>query len=102
MRLASRGCVMSERDLFIAALGRDDPAERDAYLAEACGGDVALLRRVKRLLRLHQDAGSFLEGPPLAPNEPVGPQTGELLGGTVRDNAQGICGANPTPPAEAA
>ena len=64
---------MSERDLFIAALERDDPAEQEAYLAEACGGDAALLRRVKRLLLLHHDAGSFLEGPPVTPNEPAEP-----------------------------
>jgi WD40 repeat protein len=60
---------MSERDLFIAALEKDHPAARDAYLAEACGGDATLLQRVKRLLRLHQDAGSFLEGQQSAPNE---------------------------------
>jgi class 3 adenylate cyclase/tetratricopeptide (TPR) repeat protein len=60
---------MSERDLFIAALERVDPAERDAYLSKACGGDAALLQRVQRLLRLHQDAGSFLEGTPVAPND---------------------------------
>jgi serine/threonine protein kinase/tetratricopeptide (TPR) repeat protein len=62
---------MSERDLFIAALERDDPAERDTYLAEACGDDVALLGRVKRLLRLYHGAGSFLEGPAVAPNVPT-------------------------------
>jgi WD40 repeat protein/serine/threonine protein kinase len=67
---------VNERDLFIAALERHDPAERDAYLAEACGGDMALLGRVKRLLRLHQDAGSFLEGRPVAPNETVAPSGG--------------------------
>jgi WD40 repeat protein/tRNA A-37 threonylcarbamoyl transferase component Bud32 len=62
---------MNERDLFIAALERNDPAERDAFLTEACGRDVALLQRVQRLLRLHQDAGSFLDGQPAAPNDTV-------------------------------
>src|SRR5262249_39755095 len=54
------------KTVFITALERDDPAERDAYLAEACGGDVALLPRVNRLLRLHQGAGGFRGGPPVA------------------------------------
>jgi class 3 adenylate cyclase/tetratricopeptide (TPR) repeat protein len=67
---------MSERDLFIGALERDDPAERDAYLAEACGGDKELLQRVKRLLRLHQHVGSFLEESPVVSNEPVDPSGG--------------------------
>src|SRR5262249_44914589 len=46
------------------------------YLAEACGGDAALLRRGQRLLRLHHDAGSFLEGPPVTPDEPAEPAGG--------------------------
>jgi serine/threonine protein kinase/tetratricopeptide (TPR) repeat protein len=93
---------MSELDLFIAALERDDPAERDAYLAQACGGDVDLRRRVERLLRLHQQAGSFLEPPPAAPGETVDPQTGAFLGGPEHANAQVLRAADPTPPAEAA
>jgi eukaryotic-like serine/threonine-protein kinase len=51
---------MNERDLFVAALEKDGPAERAAYLAEACGQDADLRRRVERLLQLHDDAGSFL------------------------------------------
>ena len=31
--------AMNERDLFIAALQIDDPAERTAYLDQACGGE---------------------------------------------------------------
>jgi serine/threonine protein kinase len=72
---------MSEFELFIAALERDDPAERDAYLGQACGGDVDLRRRVERLLRLHGQAGSFLEPLSAAPGETVDPQTGDSLGG---------------------
>jgi hypothetical protein len=43
---------MNERDLFIAALQRDDPAEQAAYLAEACGDNANLRRRVELLLQL--------------------------------------------------
>ena len=57
---------MSELDVFIAALERDDPAERDAYLAQVCGSDADLRRRVERLLRLHSEAGGFLELLPVA------------------------------------
>src|SRR5438552_3623591 len=39
------------------------PAERDAFLREACGGDEALEREVRSLLASQQEAGSFLESP---------------------------------------
>jgi hypothetical protein len=57
---------MSERDIFIAALQKADPAERSAYLEQACGQDNALRRRVELLLHVYDQAGSFLQGP--APN----------------------------------
>src|SRR5437764_847498 len=54
---------MTERDIFVAALQKDDPAERQAYLDEACAGQPELRRQVEHLLRLHEGAGSFLEKP---------------------------------------
>src|SRR2546428_13964336 len=39
------------------------PAERDAFLREACAGDEALEREVRSLLASQQEAGSFLESP---------------------------------------
>jgi serine/threonine protein kinase/Tfp pilus assembly protein PilF len=54
---------MSERDVFIAALQREDPARRQAYLDEVCAGQPGLRRQVEQLLRLHAGAGSFLEKP---------------------------------------
>jgi serine/threonine protein kinase len=50
---------MNERDIFVAALDRDTPAERAAYLDEACAGDPALRERVDALLRSHEAAGDF-------------------------------------------
>jgi hypothetical protein len=38
-------------------LQKEEPVERAAYLAAACGSDVDLRRRIERLLRLHADAG---------------------------------------------
>src|SRR5207247_9897329 len=54
---------MTERDIFIAALQKEDPAERQAYLDEACARQPELRRQVEALLRLHEGAGSFLEQP---------------------------------------
>jgi serine/threonine protein kinase/tetratricopeptide (TPR) repeat protein len=54
---------MTERDIFIAALQVDDPAKREAYLNEACAKRPELLRQVEDLLRLYENAGSFLQEP---------------------------------------
>ena len=40
------------------------PAERAAYLDEACAGDAALRQQVEDLLRAHAAAAGFLEAPP--------------------------------------
>ena len=54
---------MSERDIFIIALQKDDPAQRQAYLDEVCAGQPDLRTQVEKLLRLYLGAGSFLEKP---------------------------------------
>src|SRR5437016_705146 len=54
---------MTERDIFIAALQKEDPAERQAYLDEACARQPELRQQVENLLRLYEGAGSFLEKP---------------------------------------
>ena len=48
-----------ERSLFDEAVARTDPAERDAFLLEACP-DNELRRRVESLLDAHDEAGSFM------------------------------------------
>jgi serine/threonine protein kinase len=57
---------MSERSIFIAALEKDDPAERAAYLNRACADDTPLRRRIERLLKAHEPENSFLEHRPPA------------------------------------
>ena len=42
------------------------PAERSAFLAEACGGDDSLLAEVESLIISHERAGSFIEHPAAA------------------------------------
>jgi non-specific serine/threonine protein kinase/serine/threonine-protein kinase len=54
---------MREREIFIAALQRDDPKERRAYLEGACGAAAGLWDRVQALLGAFDRAGSFLLEP---------------------------------------
>ena len=67
--------------VFFAALAKVDPAERAAYLDEACGADTDLRRCVDRLLAAHPQVGSFLRDDDVAPTSSpagVGP---EMSGG---------------------
>jgi hypothetical protein len=54
---------MNERDLFIGALQRPEPTQREAYLERECAGDAALRRRVEVLLGAHAEAGGILKAP---------------------------------------
>jgi serine/threonine-protein kinase len=71
------------RDIFLAAVKLSPDAWPD-YLAEACGGDEELRRRVTNLLQAHQEAGSFLAPdapPPVATvDEPIGERLGTVVG----------------------
>src|SRR6516225_7964033 len=56
------------KEIFIAALGKPDPAERVAFLNALCGPDTALRQRIDNLLRASEDPASFLdEAHPLLP-----------------------------------
>ncbi len=57
---------MNERDIFQAAIEIEDSAERQNYLDQTCASDPELRGNVEALLKLHEDAGSFLEQPPAA------------------------------------
>ena len=52
-----------QRDLFLRCLDLPDTAARRSFLAQACGGDARLEADVRRLVALHERAGSFLEEP---------------------------------------
>src|SRR5205823_1869428 len=58
-----REAAVNERDIFVAALAIEGPAERADYLDRACAGDPALRRRLGVLLDAHGQAGRFLEKP---------------------------------------
>jgi WD40 repeat protein len=75
---------MTEETIFAAALEKRTSAEREAYLVEACAGDVGLRRRVECLLGSHFSARSFLETPAVErPTEELGRQA--EAGETPRD-----------------
>jgi len=50
------------RDIFLGALDAA-PAERAAFLDEACAGDATLRRQVEALLRVHNEPDSLLDSP---------------------------------------
>ena len=49
--------------LFLAALEIASPEERAAFLAKSCGADGELRVQVERLLKSHEQVGSFLDHP---------------------------------------
>lgn len=49
--------------LFEAALDIEAASERAAFLDEACGANHELRAQVEKLLKSHEEAGSFLDGP---------------------------------------
>jgi len=77
---------VNEESLFIHALQIKNHPEREAYLAEACAGDIQLRLRVEALLQAHHDTSAFMKQaaqsnsdatvdmPPTTPNHPIRPQ----------------------------
>ncbi len=65
--------------IFAQALAKNTPAERTAYLDEACAHDLTLRERVETLLRSHEAAGDFLGKPAIqfAAEELAGPACAE-------------------------
>src|SRR5262245_29655020 len=64
---AVRGTLMTETELFAAALEKATPEARAAYLTEACAGDEKLRRRVEALLRAHAEPDEILDRPAPSP-----------------------------------
>jgi serine/threonine protein kinase len=71
------------KEIFLAAVEKVEPAERDAYLRAACGQDEDLRRRVDALLAKHAQAGSFLESPAPGPVATVDEPPSSERPGTV-------------------
>jgi WD40 repeat protein/serine/threonine protein kinase len=78
------------KSIFLAAVELSLPAERKAYLDDACGGDAALRQRVEALLRAHDEPESYLEPPlveraqaeelPTIPLPPISEKPGTTIG----------------------
>src|SRR5262245_24517189 len=64
-----RSRTMDEASIFLEALQKSVPAERAAFLDQACAGNDDLRRSVELLLKAHDKAGDFLADAP----RPVGP-----------------------------
>src|SRR5215213_2338320 len=78
------------RDLFLHAVGKVPPERWDTHIAEACGGDADLEQEVGRLLRVHREAGSFLDRPAVgvgASGAFSPPPDGETATGLPREGA---------------
>jgi serine/threonine protein kinase len=55
---------MSEQDIFVEAMNRQDAAQRRQFLDQACGDNNVLRARLERLIQHSDRVGSFLEHPP--------------------------------------
>ncbi len=58
--------LLKARELFLHAVGKLPPEQWAGYVVGACGGDAELEQQVGHLLRIHSEAGSFLERPAAA------------------------------------
>ena len=74
---------MDEQSIFSAAVEIEDATEREAYLEQACGNDSTLRDRVEELLRVHAEAGSFMDAPAVGPAETIDPSITEGPGTVI-------------------
>jgi serine/threonine protein kinase/tetratricopeptide (TPR) repeat protein len=80
--------VNAAKAIFMTALEKMEPAERAAYIGEACGNDDALRQRVEILLKAHDDPGSFMKSPVAGPAaavvdsiaQPITERPGSIIG----------------------
>ncbi|MBI3464967.1 MAG: protein kinase [Planctomycetes bacterium] len=68
------------KELFLQALDRQEPADRDRFLCEACGDDAALRHEVNVLLSAEAGAGSFLEQGVVATIDQPHERPGTMIG----------------------
>jgi serine/threonine protein kinase/tetratricopeptide (TPR) repeat protein len=57
---------MTEQDIYVEAMNRQDTAERGRFLDEACGQNRELRARLEKLVQHSDRVGDFLEQPPAA------------------------------------
>jgi serine/threonine protein kinase/tetratricopeptide (TPR) repeat protein len=75
---------MDEASIFLEALQKTTPAERAAYLDQACAGNEELRRNVEMLLKAQAKAGDFLNQPAVAAvatmDDPTTEHPGTVIG----------------------
>src|SRR5262249_58081681 len=101
---------MQEESIFIAALEKEDAAERAAFLHQACAGDEALRQQIERLLRRHEQPDSLLDAPAaeagVTVDQPSADRPGAVIGPYKLGQPIGEGGmgtrylAEPNPPVE--
>jgi serine/threonine protein kinase/WD40 repeat protein len=72
---------VSETEIFRAA-AQLPPAQRPAFLDEACGDNRSLRHEIESLLRAHDPEGSFLQSPAIAVtiDQAIGERVGSMIG----------------------
>src|SRR5262245_27264354 len=78
------GSIADVKSIFGKALEITSPAEREAYLAGACGDDPRLRAEVESLLQAGEAASGFFAAlrPPPGPtiDQPVSERPGDVIG----------------------
>ena len=85
------------KSVFGKALDLEAPADRAAYLEQACGGDTALRGEVEGLLAALDRAGRFMSHPAVAPPDPAVPRSCTTTAPISRCEAPGAP-RRPAPP----
>jgi serine/threonine protein kinase/Flp pilus assembly protein TadD len=71
----------AEESIFAEALEQPSPEAQAAFLDAACQGDASLRLRIEKLLKSHQEAGSFLHRPAAATlDSPLTERPGMVIG----------------------
>src|SRR5262245_280025 len=73
--------LVTERSIFLEAIERPTAADGEAFVEQACRGDVQLQAQVQALLLAHAQSGDLLDAPEA--NTPTIDQPAERVGGTV-------------------
>ncbi|MFT3881213.1 MAG: tetratricopeptide repeat protein [Gemmatales bacterium] len=63
LNFINRSTPVNEESLFIQALQKKNPGDREAFLREACADDDQLKKRVEGLLMAHEAASLFMQKP---------------------------------------
>jgi serine/threonine protein kinase len=77
------------KEIFLAAVERADPKERESYLQQACGDDAQLRRRVEALLRRHEQPDNFPEQPALDPEGILTAASPHILDASLQQDTAG-------------